>query len=574
MIDRITKSYLKDFADKYSLTCDASEIFEHFVNYTLLDKFTQESHDFIDANIGVDGTIGIDGFGLIINDRFISDVDEFIDILDEKSKSNTATVVFIQSKIANEFSIKDINVFGTAAQDFISGSPSLQWTEIAKTKIDLLDKLLDKSSKLVKRPSCYLYYVTLGNLNSDQNREAIKNVIVDGIKAVNIFDDIKFEFLGAREIQERHKNIGNTIEKTFEFTKKLSLPTFDGISEAYIGYISAKTLIDLITNENGEIYSEIFFENIRDYQGDKGVNSDIAQTLMSEYSSMFITMNNGITIISEEISQQREIFTIRGFQIINGCQTSHVIFNNKESIKDNIDNIYIPVRIISTKVDVITERIIRATNNQTVVKQQDLIALTSFQKGLEDYFKARDLPVKLYYERKDKQYNRRSEIKEKFIINKTDLIKALTSCFDEKPHLATAFFGSIFSKYKDKYFKDEHSFSPYYLSSILLYYINEALRKPIIDKKYKKIRFFILMMLKYELNIDSNPQFNSKRIDEYVENIINLMDTDEKREKIFNSIVRKLESLESSKDIKFTNKDISKSPKLTELCKGLYRITR
>lgn len=408
-MDRITKSYLNEFVHKNNIEeQDESVLFEHFCNYTLLDNFTSERFELEDANVGMGGNIGIDGFGLILNGNFVADLDYLDEVLDRFNESN-ADVVFIQSKRSKIFELSEIGNFGFAVKDFISENPSLAWTETAKTRIELFNKLLEKSQRLRTKPKCYIYYVTLGKVSEDQNRKAKKDEIINDIISQNLFSTVQFDFLGAEEIQARYKKIGQTIEKSFEFSNRLTLPEIDHISEAYLGYLSTKTLIKLITDENGEILPEVFYDNVRDFQGDNLVNKEIAETISSDYNSMFIAMNNGITIISEEITTTRNTFTIKGFQIINGCQTSHVLFANKDNLNDQI---YVPVRIISTKSNDVTSKIIRATNRQTEVKEQDLIAFTNFQKRLEDYFNSTEFPIRLYYERRNKQYNR-SSMKEK-----------------------------------------------------------------------------------------------------------------------------------------------------------------
>jgi AIPR protein len=60
----------------------------------------------------------------------------------------------------------------------------------------------------------------------------------------------------------------------------------------------------------------------------------------------------------------------------------------------------VPVRIIVSDDDDIKNKIIKATNRQTPVKNEELIALTDFQKSLEQYFVAQPEESRLYYERR------------------------------------------------------------------------------------------------------------------------------------------------------------------------------
>jgi AIPR protein len=101
-------------------------------------------------------------------------------------------------------------------------------------------------------------------------------------------------------------------------------------------------------------------------------------------------------------------FTIRDYQIVNGCQTSHVLYNCKNF--GGIDNLQVTVKIIVTDKDDVINSIIKATNHQTPVKKEELEALSAFQKKLEQYYDSyeySDAGERLYYERRSKQYQDR-----------------------------------------------------------------------------------------------------------------------------------------------------------------------
>ena len=71
-MDRITSSYLEEFVAKYNIEGDESVQFEHFSNFSLLDRYSNDKFDFLAANISANGTLGIDGFAIfIIGHRFI-----------------------------------------------------------------------------------------------------------------------------------------------------------------------------------------------------------------------------------------------------------------------------------------------------------------------------------------------------------------------------------------------------------------------------------------------------------------------------------------------------------------------
>ena len=71
----------------------------------------------------------------------------------------------------------------------------------------------------------------------------------------------------------------------------------------------------------------VFEDNVRDFQGDNNdVNGGIASTLNNDDSEIFSVLNNGVTIVASSISPTGDQFTINDYQIVNGCQTSNVLY--------------------------------------------------------------------------------------------------------------------------------------------------------------------------------------------------------------------------------------------------------
>ena len=173
-MDRVTKSYVTAFQKSYGYEkLSESEAFEYFVNYTILDPKSATRFELDSVNIGVNGTIGIDGFALLLNNQLINSREELEDFMEENKKCE-AEVVFIQSKIENHFDSKEIRNFGSTTKDFISERQSYKWTDNALDKISLFNDFVSRISELKNKPICSLYYVTLASNENDQNVMAVK----------------------------------------------------------------------------------------------------------------------------------------------------------------------------------------------------------------------------------------------------------------------------------------------------------------------------------------------------------------------------------------------------------------
>lgn len=571
-IDRVTNSLIKDFLEKFNFPKDMkdSQKFEHFVNYIVLEKFLEERLD-IDIlesiNIGQNGTIGIDGFCILINNRLISSIDDLKDAL-SSSKKPSADVFFIQAKTENKFSVNSINSFGDVIDDFVSENQQYTWTDNAKDSINLFKYLIDNINELSQNPSCHIYYATLGKYNQDDNNiEAVKSRINEKIQNQRVFSDINFLYKDVDDLQADYRKIGQKISRKFNFKDKQLIPSIDGVQEAYIGIVPVQTIIDLI-EDNGELMPSIFYDNVRDYQGENKVNSEIKKSIEDDRLRFaFSILNNGITIVAESISLSRDDVTIENYQIVNGLQTSRVLYDSKDLL---VEGMYVPIKLIVTQDEFIVSKVIRSTNRQTEVKEEDLIAFSDFQKNLEDYFKMDRDDDKLYYERRSRQYNGIDYVEQSAIISKSTLIKIMGSFYFMKPNLATRYFGALFKEFGSNLFKDNHQLDFYYTAALIYYKLEKLFANGDIDKRYRKLRYFLLMMIRLEYEQKKPPHLNDRNAEKYCNNLISFLDSETKFLSIINRIIDKLLKIESEKGLDYDSTEISKSAQLVEFCKSLY----
>ena len=89
------------------------------------------------------------------------------------------------------------------------------------------------------------------------------------------------------------------------------------------------------------------------------------------------------------------------FQIVNGCQTSFVLYENRRKLIDD-KNAFLIVKLISTKDKEITDSIVKATNRQTPVLNEAFETLRDFHKNLEDIYSKYPPEYRLFYERRSK----------------------------------------------------------------------------------------------------------------------------------------------------------------------------
>ena len=144
-------------------------------------------------------------------------------------------------------------------------------------------------------------------------------------------------------------------------------------------------------------------------------------------------MNNGVTIIAKSVRQIGTKFVIRDFQVVNGCQTCNVLWSRREQLDETI---LVPLRLISTDDEDVIVDIIRATNRQTEVKEEQFYATSDYLKQLEMYFESTPLDRRLYLERRSKQYAN-TPVERTRVVPFNSLVRSFASIILSEPHRAT-----------------------------------------------------------------------------------------------------------------------------------------
>src|SRR5262249_11921665 len=140
------------------------------------------------------------------------------------------------------------------------------------------------------------------------------------------------------------------------------------------------------------------------------------------------------------------------------------------------DTVYVPVRLIATVDEDVVAAIVKATNRQTEVKEEQLIDLSDFQKKLEAYFVTFDPPRRLYYERWSRQYGAVTAIEKTRVVTPTNLIRAYSAMFLMEPHRTTRSHRRLLERVGKDIFGRDHRLEPYYLAASALYRLDSLFR--------------------------------------------------------------------------------------------------
>mgnify|MGYP002625781617 CR=1 FL=1 len=514
---------LKNFAAEYEKTnLNESNLYRDFVNYTVLKSFQpgafNASNSICDiANVDGKDDMGIDTIAVCVNGMLISSVADIENIVKE-SKSYTATFVFIQSKRREKIETSEYGKFADGVEDFLSEIHNEPHNDDIAHWLEIKDYIFgDGVANLSSNPDIELFFACQANYGNDVHVSAKEKNLIQHIKNLKSYGSINSRFLNDEELIKLSDENENKFKVTLELVDSLQIQEVDGISSSEIILVNASEIVKMMTLDDGRMRKSLFDDNVRDYQGDTGVNQEILETLQNS-PSYFSLMNNGITITCDTENSRNRKAVITNPHIVNGCQTCSTIFRaSKNNI--NLSNVLLVVKLIATDNDEITNQIVRATNRQNIVPDESFETTREFHKRLEDFFASMPsekncLHPTYYYERRAKQYNDNASVTVAYKVNFRVLIQTVVSLFLRKPYDGSLHQSILIKRYREILFVDGQSFYPYYVAPCLELKL-ESIYKNRPDKKLCFTYRSQLLLIFSILAVGFPPNIENVKVDDY-----------------------------------------------------------
>lgn len=530
-MDKIVASLLEVYTAENGIEQHSEEVrFEYFLNHLLIDRSLPEVTEVDLLHTGGGNDTGIDGFAVIVNGSLCTTTED-INAAAEMNGYVDAHFIFVQSKRTSGFSATEIGTFLFAVKDFFQDDPQLPGNDRIVESRELQKAVYEHIARMHRGlPTISMYYATTGRWQEDANLTSRVNSGCDDLQNLNLFSNIKFEPIDAKAIHKLYQVSQSKSKADFQFRERIVLPDIPEVEQAYLGVVQASEFVSMIQDEYGELNRFLFYDNVRDFQGENQVNKSIKDTLEGTGRSRFPIMNNGITIIAKSLIAAGNRFTIEDFQIVNGCQTSHILFDAKDQLTDDV---YVPIKVIHTKNEDLVSQVIRATNNQTKVRQEQLYALSEFQKQLEAYYASFEPASRLYYERRSRQYNGVPGVEKVRIVSLSQQLRCFAAMFLDEPHRGH-YTAALVGYIGDKVFRDDHKMLPYYLSAFALYKLEYYFRSGQIEAAYKPARYHMLQCIRYAHFDGQLPAFRSNEIDRLSQSLCNCLWDDAQAIDLFN----------------------------------------
>jgi hypothetical protein len=493
---------IKDMMGKFQAEQGLSDLkdhqlFETFATYCIVGQFYLDDYEPDSLRVGGPGDCGIDSAAVVINGNMFTDA-EAVKKHVALSKDLRVHFVVVQAKYSPSFDGSVFTLLGAnLCEIFSSNQPAIAMSEQVKNFKQCIDAVYAHPKKLTaEKPQLTITYATYGEPDST-SLQPKQDLAVRALEKLNLFGSVKMRAIGEKGLAETYKRAAEAVSATLTIDRMVKLPDMPGVNEAYIGVIPARDLVaKVLTDPLGDIRSVLFNENIRAFQGydsdatgkPVGVNAEINKTLNNDDErSGFAVLNNGLSIVTRMLSTLGKQFTMQDFQIVNGCQTCYVLFDNADKLAKDV---YVPVRIISSTDDALITRVVASTNRQNNVAVDGLSILDKFHKDIETDFKARPDPRTLYYERRPKQYAG-EKIEKTRIISRQQLTKAYAAMFLDEAHQVSRLAELVVAR-RNELFQPHHDVLEYYTCAAAYYRIDWLLRNDRIPSLYSPARYHLI----------------------------------------------------------------------------------
>ena len=384
-------------------------------------------------------------------------VKEDTDLDKQIKKSSKIEILVLQSKIEKTFSEDVFLKWRNVSSDLLSFEKAKNnFSKMYSREVIDAFSMIRKVLKIAARKGSLvkLWFLDIAiasqvsdgvSLQADSLREHVKALVGIG----NFSCEVKFidaDWLMNNWMQPEETDL------ILKFTD--SYTTVRQRSDCF-GLVTLGDYYRFLTNESGDLRTDLFEANVRDYEGRVAVNKAIAKTLSEDdQTEDFWWFNNGVTILASEAMQAAggEV-RVSDPRIVNGLQTTYEIYKYINAIgeADN-DKRCVMVRVLIPENEAVRDKVIMATNSQTRVKNVSLRATDPIHLQIELYLKQHNL----FYERR-KNYYRNMGKKLEDIVSISFLAQCMMSILLSQPDQARARPSTLFAddkRYRQIFPKD------------------------------------------------------------------------------------------------------------------------
>lgn len=527
---RIIRSYLNTFVKEYELSeVPENTQFEYFFNYCQLSRFYPESFDVADITTSGDDD-SIDGAAVLIGEALVLTAEEAEQIFEETAtRSLSVRYLFFQAKRSEGFDSGEMSKFALGVERVLCNddySPTEQLLVEIKKIHDLVVNNLNRIQH--GRPLCSLYYASTGRWDGDNKLQTVLEQCRRRLDDSGFFHSVEFTPIDRDRLIHLWNQTKQPATAILSVDGFLPISEGDSTHESYLIIARASDFVEsVISDEDGRIKSVVFEHNVRAYLGDDNpVNTEIRRTLQdAALHERFALLNNGLTIVAPDVRVQAKKISFSNYQIVNGCQTSHVLYRNSNLLTPSVR---VAIKVIKAEDPSLLEHVVEATNSQSNVASSQFISIRPFARKLEAYFNSFDssseeVDRRLYFERRTRQYADADNIGKRRIFDIENLARAYSAMFLDVPHLACRYPKRVLRGLGGKLYVENHREHAYYVAALAQYRLSLALSNNYVPPEFSKYKWHLLMIVKYRICGKKLPGLSSKRLDSSCERIVDAL---------------------------------------------------
>jgi AIPR protein len=426
LLDRVVADEHQRIAPELS----REAFFEIFVINQLFLDYDLTYEEIESGIISGAGDGGIDGLYTFVNGALLTTELE----IGQLRKDLNFELVVVQCKTSPSFGEDAIDKFAVVIEalfedlesdlDELSSVYNQELLEIA----GLFRSTYLELARLRPQLTIRFFYATRG---SDVDPKVERKVERLRIVVNRIFHRAGFEFhfLGARELRDL---VARTKPRALELRPSTFFSTQDN---AFVALVSLPAFREFLTDAHGALHSGIFDSNVRDYEGSVAVNRGIQRTLDDQADDCdFWWLNNGVTMVVADAVYRGGGLALEAPQIVNGLQTSLEIYNYFTRLPEVAlrDERQVLIRILTPGSPGIRDRIIQATNNQTIIPREHLRATDRIQRNIEEHL----LSSGYYYDRR-RNFHKNAGRPKARILSMAAMAHAINAMLLQRPGLHT-----------------------------------------------------------------------------------------------------------------------------------------
>ena len=386
-MDTVVRQLMTEFCEHRRLTdLTEPERFEVFAAHCVLHEHVIGSVEAVDFRIGGSADGGIDGYAVALNGRLFRSSADLETALSQVTEADV-TIVVVQAKTSAKMDRKVISDLRIRVENILRTDEILDNATDVEPLRDCLRVMRKNLARLSSEGvRLAVYYVnTSSQVNGEIRREAQRASA--NLAGVGIVSTATVHCVDRDRLTRLYERSQWSSTAELPMTRHFVMPSDTVVTQALSGVVSAEALITALSDDNGNLNPAFFSENIRQFQPTAQVNDEIRAALRDPTQRRrFAVLNNGVTIVARSVQQwQNTAVVIRDFQVVNGCQTCHVLAQERQLLGD----VSVKVQIFECQDDDVVNDIVMATNRQTAIPKVYFVNRRNLMKRLDAYYRHR-----------------------------------------------------------------------------------------------------------------------------------------------------------------------------------------